>query len=282
MLRATCSSDPRISPALPIFFTTCSNCFWHLSSICTSTGWRPEPLAMRSCRSGVICTLPSSSAAVQLSIITRNTLSRSLLSLPMAPATLAMPGSMPMTLLSGPSFMTFSNCSYMSRSVNLPLPSFSSCSAVFSVSMVLFTSSQKPLTSPMPSMRDTNDRALKGSRSSKCSPVPRKMMGDAVAATALSAPPPLAWPSSLVTTTLPTGTASRKEEAWSNTAWPWVASMTKTMLSGSTASRMSCISSNSAASWRWRPDVSTMITSNFSSRNWRTPSSAMCTGSASV
>lgn len=40
--------------------------------------------------------------------------------------------------------------------------------------------------------------------SAVASPVPRKMMGDLVAATALSAPPPLAWPSILVMITAPT------------------------------------------------------------------------------
>lgn len=41
------------------------------------------------------------------------------------------------------------------------------------------------------------------------SPVPMKVMGDLVAATADSAPPPLAWPSSLVMMTWPTCTAWR-------------------------------------------------------------------------
>lgn len=45
-------------------------------------------------------------------------------------------------------------------------------------------------------------------RSSKCSPPPKKVIGLFVAATALSAPPPLACPSSLVIITDPTATAS--------------------------------------------------------------------------
>jgi hypothetical protein len=89
------------------------------------------------------------------------------------------------------------------------------------------------LMSPMPSSLEMKDLALNGSRSSKCSPVPydithpwtagqavitygsteiwvhqdvhapRKTMGALVAATADRAPPPLAWPSSLVITTEP-------------------------------------------------------------------------------
>ena len=39
---------------------------------------------------------------------------------------------------------------------------------------------------------ETKEEALKGSKSSKCSPDPRKAMGLLVAATALNAPPPLA------------------------------------------------------------------------------------------
>jgi len=41
-----------------------------------------------------------------------------------------------------------------------------------------------------------------------CAPVPRKMMGLFVAATALNAPPPLAWPSILVRITPPTWTTA--------------------------------------------------------------------------
>lgn len=43
-------------------------------------------------------------------------------------------------------------------------------------------------------------------------PVPIKVMGDLVAATADSAPPPLAWPSSLVMMTWPTCAAARVQE----------------------------------------------------------------------
>ena len=49
--------------------------------------------------------------------------------------------------------------------------------------------------------------ASKGSNSSKCSPVPIKIIGLYVAATALKAPPPFACPSNLVIMTEPTDTA---------------------------------------------------------------------------
>ena len=53
----------------------------------------------------------------------------------------------------------------------------------------------------------TKTLASKGYKSSKCSPLPKKIMGLYVAATALSAPPPFAWESSFVIIMLPTGTA---------------------------------------------------------------------------
>ena len=64
-----------------------------------------------------------------------------------------------------------------------------------------------PFRSPNPSNRLIKLYALNGSKSSKCSPVPIKIIGLSVAATALRAPPPLACPSSLVIITEPTLTA---------------------------------------------------------------------------
>ena len=68
--------------------------------------------------------------------------------------------------------------------------------------------------SPSPKSRFTNEPASKVSKSSKCSPVPRKTIGDSVAATADREPPPLAWPSSLVIITEPTLTDSLKALAY--------------------------------------------------------------------
>jgi hypothetical protein len=50
----------------------------------------------------------------------------------------------------------------------------------------------------------TKLEASKVSKSSKCSPVPKKIIGLCVAATALREPPPFAWPSNLVIITDPT------------------------------------------------------------------------------
>jgi hypothetical protein len=46
--------------------------------------------------------------------------------------------------------------------------------------------------SPRPSNLFTNDPASNDSKSSKCSPVPKKTIGDSVADTAESEPPPFA------------------------------------------------------------------------------------------
>ena len=55
--------------------------------------------------------------------------------------------------------------------------------------------------------------ALNFSKSAKCSPDPIKIIGESVAATALKAPPPFAWPSNLVIITDPTLTDFLKARA---------------------------------------------------------------------
>jgi hypothetical protein len=59
----------------------------------------------------------------------------------------------------------------------------------------------RPCISPKPKRRLIKPAASNASKSSKCSPVPIKTIGLLVAATAERAPPPFAWPSSLVTIT---------------------------------------------------------------------------------
>lgn len=107
-------------------------------------------------------------------------------------------------------------------------------------------------------------------------------MGDFVAATALSAPPPLAWPSSFVMMTALTSTASLKALAWSCAAWPMLPSITKMMRLGLTAAATCLSSSNSAASCLCRPLVSTMIRSRPSSLKRSTPCCAITAGSVSL
>jgi len=79
-------------------------------------------------------------------------------------------------------------------------------------SLTLF---MRPPRSPRPRSLLIKPPASKGSRSSKCSPVPMKITGDSVAATAERAPPPLAWPSSFVMITEPTLIVLLKARAWS-------------------------------------------------------------------
>ena len=63
---------------------------------------------------------------------------------------------------------------------------------------------------------------------------------------------------------------------------PIAPSSTNTVMSGSTASPICTISWNSSLSCKCLPEVSTMITSNRSDRNFVTPSRAIETGSVSV
>ncbi|KAE9539990.1 hypothetical protein AGLY_005242, partial [Aphis glycines] len=92
-------------------------------------------------------------------------------------------------------------------SISLPLDKNSSLSSSFNS----FTLSMSPSISPIPSNLETNGFVLNGSKSSICSPVPIKIIGLFVAATL--APPPFAWPSSLVITTEPILTLSLKARA---------------------------------------------------------------------
>ena len=152
-------------------------------------------------------------------------------------------------------------CSCRWRKVNLPLAASRIIFSESSMMPLSFMSASSPRMSPRPSSLETKLLASKAWKSSKCSPEPKKVMGEPVAATAESAPPPLAWPSSLVMMTEPTATESLKALAWPCAAWPMVASMTKTTSSGLTTAEMASISAKSAASCLWRPDVSTMMIS---------------------
>ncbi len=120
------------------------------------------------------------------------------------------------------------------------------------------------------------------SKSKKCSPVPMKIIGLYVAATALKAPPPLAWPSSLVTITDPIETASLNALAWSKQAYPMELSITKITSCGLIVFSIYFISWNKEPSYLCLPLVSTIIRSNFSFLNFKTPSFAIFTGSVSV
>mmetsp|Transcript_12342 Transcript_12342/g.39116 ORF Transcript_12342/g.39116 Transcript_12342/m.39116 type:complete len:220 (-) Transcript_12342:1123-1782(-) len=171
------------------------------------------------------------------------------------------PGIMLITCPIGPILRMLANCSYRIRMENLPSASFSSSSGCWSCGITSWILSMNPDQSPRPSSLLTNGLVSKISNSSMCSPVPMKMIGDFVAATADSAPPPLACPSIFVTITAPTSTVWRKALAWSCAAWPIDESITKIVWSGLTTSETARISSNSAVSCLCLPEVSTMIMS---------------------
>mmetsp|Transcript_16103 Transcript_16103/g.50035 ORF Transcript_16103/g.50035 Transcript_16103/m.50035 type:complete len:314 (-) Transcript_16103:589-1530(-) len=266
---------PNILPIVPC----CS-----MRPLTSSTG-TPAPRAMRRMRASSKVGLDESiSLLLSESMITSKRLNRCCVtaSLP-AGSTSFMPGIMPITLLSGPMPLMLANCSRMVRNVKTPEVSFLTISSCASSSpMMSVTLSMRPVRSPIPSSLLTKPLGSNRSNSSMCSPTPTNVMGLCVAATALMAPPPLAWPSILVTITLPTSTLCLKAVAWSAALWPMCESITKTTSSGSTASCTASISSKSAASCLCRPLVSTIMSVLPSSRNLARPSRAITLGSVSV
>ena len=169
-----------------------------------------------------------------------------------------------------------SNCSYMSVNVNLPLRM---ALAFFSGTFISasFTFSSRVSKSPMPSSLPTKREGMKASMSSVFSPVPMNFIGAPVAATAESAPPPRADPSSLVTRIEPIGVASWNAFAWTRACCPMVPSMTSMTSSGLMLLSSVFISLMSSCSSLWRPEVSTMTMSLFS--NCLSPSWTSFTGS---
>ena len=81
------------------------------------------------------------------------------------------------------------------------------------------------------------------SRSSIFSPTPTNTIEAFVSATALSAPPPFAEPSSFVRITLVTPTASWNAFAWGPACWPVAASSTRIVSVGWTIFETALISS---------------------------------------
>lgn len=82
-------------------------------------------------------------------------------------------------------FMTFCICSLQSRILSLPSSSFfaiSFCLSGFCVAISCMCSI-KPCMSPRPNNFEINGCGVNFSRSCRCSPVPRKMIGVFVAAT---------------------------------------------------------------------------------------------------
>ncbi len=118
-----------------------------------------------------------------------------------------------------------------------------------------------PRISDIPRSRPANFVGLKGSMASIPSPTPMNLMGACVAATAESAPPPLAPPSSLVIIIDPMSVAFWKAAAWTPACWPRVPSMTKTISWGFTLFEISRISLMSPVSSLCLPEVSKRMSS---------------------
>ncbi|MNH24158.1 hypothetical protein D3C79_840760 [compost metagenome] len=130
----------------------------------------------------------------------------------------------------------------------------------------------------MPRMREATRSGWNGSSASVFSPIPMNLIGLPVIARTDSAAPPRASPSTLVSTTPVSGSASPKALAVLAASWPVMASTTNSVSIGLTAACSALISSIMSASMCRRPAVSTMTTSmNFSLAS-RMAASAMATG----
>mmetsp|Transcript_11955 Transcript_11955/g.35796 ORF Transcript_11955/g.35796 Transcript_11955/m.35796 type:complete len:292 (+) Transcript_11955:454-1329(+) len=290
MFMGSCPLPPLPGLGMPFIFTApcmaLAICLCCMRRCCSMSKEQPEPSAIRRCRDGsskIFGLVESSSSLVMLSIMHINCLMRSLVcsSAPCPAMALLKPGIIDMTWDMEPILEMLANWSYMMRMVKCPLAIISAISGWSSSGTTSWTRSRNPFQSALPRRRLTNFFASNASNSCMCSPVPTKVMGDLVAATAEMAPPPLAWPSILVMMTCPTWTEDRNAAAWSWAAWPMEESMTKMTRSGATASATARISSNSASLCLCRPDVSTMIRSRRSSLNLSTPCPAMTAGSVS-
>ena len=165
-----------------------------------SLGFVPLPLAILTILDPSIYFSPSSSYLVIESITYKNFLILSVdsFSWPLGIMFALKPGIMPTTFPRLPMFNTDWNWSLISLRVNFPALIYSIICFCYFSPIASYTVFISPAISPRPSNRRTKPLASNGSKSSKCSPVPRKIIGLSVAATALKEPPPFALPSNFV------------------------------------------------------------------------------------
>src|SRR6266568_3147368 len=252
----------------PLFPTQCS----------TSRGETPAPRAIRCTRDDFTFfgSVISASVIESMMILNRrrracvDSMSESFI----LPAT---PGIREASFRIGPMSVSISICSYISWSVNLPAMIFFVSASAFCASIASCACSRSVSRSPMPKRREMNRGGSNFSRSSIFSPTPMKTMGAFTSATAESAPPPFAVPSSLVTMTPVIATASWNAFACGPACWPTVASRTRSRSSAWTALPTDSISLIRSGSSACRPDESTTITSMPSSA--LTPALAILTAS---
>ena len=158
----------------------------------------------------------------------------------------------------GPIWPSESSWARMSRSVNFPAIRFSAAFWASSLSVSSSNRSRSVWMSPIPRSRDTKRVGSNRSSSSMCSPVPMNTIGAPLTATAESAPPPFAEPSSFVRTTPVRPTALWNASALRPAAWPIAASRTRSVSSGWRTSRIRPSSAIRSGSMPLRPAVSTM------------------------
>ena len=253
-----------IRPPPFIFFIMpciCSNWLSRRFTSCTCT---PAPVAMRRLRLALISSgLRRSSGVMAQMMPSMRLTSRSARPMSAPAARLASwLGSLSINPARPPMFFICVICDRKSLR-SKPLPDFtlsaSFCAACRSTPFC--TSSTSARMSPMPSTRPAWRSASKTSRPSIFSEMPANLIGAPVTWRTDIAAPPRESPSSLVSTTPVSGSASLKALAVFTASWPCMASTMKSVSTGLSTACSSRISAISASSMPRRPAVSTSSTS---------------------
>ena len=237
--------------------------YW-VSMRLTSCTCTPAPAAMRRLRLALISSGLARSAGVIESMMPhmrRTCFSAWSMLAPLA-ACWNWAGSLSSRPAMPPIFFIWASWARKSFMSNLPpdLILLAMSSAAF-MSTPLRASSTSARMSPMPSTRLAMRAGSKASRPSSFSDTPANLIGLPVTWRTDSAAPPRESPSSLVSTTPVSGSASLKAFAVLMASWPTIASTTNSVSIGLTAAWTAAISCIIASSMARRPAVSTMTTS---------------------
>ena len=258
---------PRIilaSPPFCIFFIIdciCSNC---PSMRLTSWTCTPAPVAIRRLRLALSSSgLARSAGVIEWIMPCIRRMSRSARFMSACPAAACIcAGSLSSSDDSPPIFFIWPICDRKSlRSKRLPPLSLSASSRAAVSSTLACACSTSATMSPMPRMRLAIRSGWKASSPVSFSPTPTNLIGRPVIALTERAAPPRESPSSLVSTTPVSGSASLKARAVFTASWPCIASTTNSVSMGDSAACSSAISRIIASSMPRRPAVSTSTTS---------------------
>ena len=186
-----------------------SNCLSRRFTSCTCI---PQPAAIRRLREPLMISgLARSFSVIELMIASIRTSTLSSIWDFTLSGICPMPGSLPIRLAMPPMFFIWRSCSRKSvRSKPSPFFSLEASFSACARSTLLSISSISDSTSPMPRIREAIRSGWNGSSASVFSPTPRNLIGLPVMWRIDSAAPPRASPSTLVSTTPVSGSASLK------------------------------------------------------------------------